>query len=155
IIGRTHHLHTINIMCFTVRTTMAFKLMPYIVRESSSSKYRWLIHVIPKSCNAIFYQTFVQSTPPRPDLRICKIWELTSSRPYKTFHKVIIPPTAEIIVLLALLENPIAIIHLDPGINHHHSFKAIGIQIRNHLLRIWEIALVPSKTTVAIHIIDI
>src|SRR5690606_6612501 len=106
---------------------MAFKLMHYFFRESSSSKYRWLIHVLQKSCNALLNQTFVQSTPPRPYLRICKIWELTSSRPYKAFHKVIIPPTAEIIVLLTLLENPIAIIHLDPWINHHHSFKAIRI----------------------------
>ncbi len=142
-------------MGFTMRAAVPLKLMTHIIRESSATEDCRFVHIIPKARHPIIDKSFVQGSPPGTDLGVGEVRKLTATRPYKSFHKIIIPPSAEIIVFLALLKYPILIVDLDSRINHHDSLEAISRQISDHLLRIRKVTLIPSETTVAVHIINI
>src|SRR6185312_2567262 len=55
-VSGAYHLHTINIVRFTMRATVTVVLVPYIVGESARPKYRRLVHIVPYPCNAHLYQ---------------------------------------------------------------------------------------------------
>ncbi|MNV33330.1 hypothetical protein D3C71_1246950 [compost metagenome] len=89
------------------------------------------------------------------NLRIGKIRKLTTSGPHKSFHKIIVPSTTKIFIFFPFPEHPVVLINLNTRIDHHHGFKTIIGQIADHIFRIGEILLIPGKTAVPFHVIDI
>src|SRR5690606_24924883 len=126
LISRSNHLHPVNIMGFAMRTAVPFELMTDIVWESSSTEYSRFIHIIPKASYSIVYQAFIQGSPPSANFGVGEVRKLTATRPYKSFHKIIIPASAEVIILLTLLKYPILIVDLDSRIDHNYGLKAIS-----------------------------
>src|SRR5690606_16803471 len=133
---------------------ITLRVVTHIVRDSAATKYSRFVHIVPKSGDTILDQSFIQCSPPFPNFGIGIIRELTTTRPYKAFHEVIVAPAAKVFVVLPLFEHPIIRIHLYPRIDHYYGFKTIGSQITYHLARIGKILLIPGKATVSVHIVD-
>src|SRR5665213_682399 len=154
-VSSAYHLHTVNIMCLTVRATVTVVLVPYIVGESACAKYSGLVHIVPYPCNAHLYQLVKQSAPPGAYFGIGKVGKLATARPYMALHKIIVAAAAEVAIVLAFFKHRIVIVNPYPGINDHNGFEAVGRQFFDHLFGVGKVLAIPGKAPVTVHIVNV